>query len=66
MISDVDRCPQVSFVFGSNGTANLSTDEFLNGIRPTGMTRSGVPTSPGTRGAPAASRPAASAGSAKY
>jgi hypothetical protein len=54
MISDLDRCPQVAFVFGSNGTADLSTDEFLNGIRPTGATRSGVPASSATRTTPAA------------
>jgi len=43
MITDADRCPQVAFVFGANGSSTLSTDEFLNGIRSTDTARSGVP-----------------------
>ena len=55
MISDLDRCPQVAFVFGTNGNAALSTDDFLNGIRSADTARTGVPAGQPSRTAPAAS-----------
>jgi hypothetical protein len=63
MISEEDRCAQVTFVFGNNGTSNLSTDDFLNGIRTSGSTRSsGATGSPAPRGAAVAPAAASSAG----
>jgi hypothetical protein len=56
MISDADGCPQVAFVFGSSGSATLSTDEFLNGIRSADSARAGVPAGP-SRAAPATVAP---------
>ena len=50
MISEVDRCPQVAFVFGQAGSASLSMEDFLGNVRP--ETRASNAT-PSTRGAPA-------------
>jgi hypothetical protein len=48
MISEVDRCPQVAFVFGQAGSASLSMEDFLGSVRPD--TRASSATPPRTRG----------------
>ena len=53
MISEADRCPQVSFVFGQAGSSALSMEDFLGAVRPD--TRAGSATPPRARGTPGAS-----------
>ena len=49
MISEADRCPQVSFVFGQAGSSALSMEDFLCTVRPD--TRASSATPPRPRGA---------------
>jgi len=54
MISEADRCPQVTFVFGQAGSAALSVEDFLGNVRPERRASSATPS---TRGAPAGAPP---------
>ena len=60
LISEEEHCPQVTFVFGPGGSAALSVDDFLGGLKPSTRASGGtVITAPQDARGAASSAPAA-------